>query len=363
MVASALAVAGLATTTTVAAASATQTTLSVSKTNVYVGQADVFTVTLKSGTKVLSKPVTVYHYLNGKRYNDITAYTTLTFVQKWTTPGVRAYYASFAGDSAYAASTSSKSTVTVTGTALSTQVTSSGLHIFENGHAPTTMSTTYTFSGGLSAGTKRIPNAAVMLQISSNNKHWSNQAATTTNAAGDYALPLTLNMSYMWTKVVDNVTYAANTPPYTYYFRTWYSGSSQYPPAFSPTVKEPSKKYIGLWWHPMSDFFAGILVNPNSTMNKTEMLKLNETTVNCAVDTIVSGTEATAPNPCIHVAYYLDGKLIPSGTYCPARNDIEGIAYLNVSTLSVGYHTLTAVYAGNSTYYPSYLESAFNVVS
>ena len=92
---------------------ATQLTLTASNVTPTVNKSIVFTATLKSGTTAISEPITIYHYLNGIRYNDITAYTTLAFAQKWTSPGVRTYYASFAGSGAYAASTSSKVTITV----------------------------------------------------------------------------------------------------------------------------------------------------------------------------------------------------------------------------------------------------------
>jgi len=110
--ASALTVAGLATTTTAAAASPTQITLTASNTAPIVNQSVTFKATLTSGGKPISERITVYHYLNGKRYTDKTGYTTLTFATKFTTPGVRLYYATFAGNGAYKASTSSKVTVT-----------------------------------------------------------------------------------------------------------------------------------------------------------------------------------------------------------------------------------------------------------
>jgi len=113
MAASALTVAGLATATTVAGASATQMTLTASNYAPIVNQPVTFKATLTSGGKAIPERITIYHYLNGKRYNDITAYSTLTFAVKFTTPGIRMYYATFAGNGAYKASTSSKVTVTV----------------------------------------------------------------------------------------------------------------------------------------------------------------------------------------------------------------------------------------------------------
>jgi hypothetical protein len=80
----------------------------------------------------------------------------------------------------------------------------------------------YTFYGGLGKSpniSPRISNAKVTLQVSPDDVHWKNAWVTKTNAAGDYAFHLTLK------------------PGHTYYFRTYYAGSSTYREAFSPTVK------------------------------------------------------------------------------------------------------------------------------
>jgi len=81
----------------------------------------------------------------------------------------------------------------------------------------------YTFYGALGVGTDkspRIPNAKITLLVSSDNAHWRIAwASTKTNAAGDYAFHLTLKQGH------------------TYYFRTYYAGSSTYREAFSPIVK------------------------------------------------------------------------------------------------------------------------------
>ncbi len=92
----------------------TSVTLTASNTTPVVNQSVTFKATLTpAGGTPIPEPVTIYHYLNGVRYNDITAYSTLTFVTKFTTPGVRTYYATFAGTSAYQASTSPVVTITV----------------------------------------------------------------------------------------------------------------------------------------------------------------------------------------------------------------------------------------------------------
>jgi hypothetical protein len=69
----------------------------------------------------------------------------------------------------------------------------------------------YTLYGALGAGSAqspRITGAPIALQVSTDDSHWNNAALTTTNAAGDYTL------------------YLALTPGHTYYFRTYYPGST-----------------------------------------------------------------------------------------------------------------------------------------
>ena len=71
----------------------------------------------------------------------------------------------------------------------------------------------------------------------------------------------------------------------------------------------------------------------------------------------------TPPSPCIHIAFYLDGGLIPSTDLCGNPNNMQGETTINMSSLSLGHHTLSATYAGNTTYYPASLTSGFNAVS
>jgi hypothetical protein len=61
---------------------------------------------LKDGNTPIPREVTFYHTLNGVRYNDKTAFSTLTVPVSFTSPGIRYYYASFAGDENYLGSTS-----------------------------------------------------------------------------------------------------------------------------------------------------------------------------------------------------------------------------------------------------------------
>jgi hypothetical protein len=97
----------------------TQLTLSASATTPTVGQSVTFTATLKSGsTPLSSKPVNIYHYVNGVRYDDVTNKNTdangqVTATASFGYAGRRTYYATFAGDSSDKASTSSVLTVNV----------------------------------------------------------------------------------------------------------------------------------------------------------------------------------------------------------------------------------------------------------
>ncbi|MEI7827071.1 MAG: Ig-like domain-containing protein, partial [Euryarchaeota archaeon] len=102
----------------VGSGSPTQVTLSPSTTTPTVNQQVTFTANLKSGTTSLAnKPVTIYHYLNGVKYTDTTKTTNangqITLTQTFSSTGPRTYYATFAGDTSYAASTSSVVTLNV----------------------------------------------------------------------------------------------------------------------------------------------------------------------------------------------------------------------------------------------------------
>ena len=104
----------------------TNVTLTPSTTTPAVNQSVTFTATLSWWNPATSqwvavtasgKPIQIWHTLNGVRYNDTTIYTnasgTATFTQKWTSAGTRYYYATFAGDTWYNASTSTVLAITV----------------------------------------------------------------------------------------------------------------------------------------------------------------------------------------------------------------------------------------------------------
>jgi thiol-disulfide isomerase/thioredoxin len=88
----------------------TTTVLTASTTTPAINDKVTFTATLKGTTPLSGKSVTIYHYLNNVRYDDVTKTTDangqITLTQTFGSAGQRPYYATFAGDSAYASSTS-----------------------------------------------------------------------------------------------------------------------------------------------------------------------------------------------------------------------------------------------------------------
>jgi len=78
----------------------------VDNSNPKIGQTVTFTAEVIANGKAIPVPITIYHYLNGVKYTDVTAYSTLKFPQKFTSTAIRPYYMAFAGDSTHAASSS-----------------------------------------------------------------------------------------------------------------------------------------------------------------------------------------------------------------------------------------------------------------
>jgi C1A family cysteine protease len=71
-----------------------------------VGQLVTFTAEVIANGKAIPVPVTIYHYLNGVKYVDKFAYSTLTFQTTFESAAPRPYYVSFAGNSTYGSSSS-----------------------------------------------------------------------------------------------------------------------------------------------------------------------------------------------------------------------------------------------------------------
>ena len=91
----------------------TTTTITASDTTPVVNQQVTFTVTLKAGTTLLSKPVHLWCTFNGVRYERGTVNTVngvYTFAGPFSAKGQVIYHADFAGDGTYA---TSSGTVTV----------------------------------------------------------------------------------------------------------------------------------------------------------------------------------------------------------------------------------------------------------
>ncbi len=75
-----------------------------------VNEPVTFTARLSGASGMLAnKPITIYHYFNNVRYNDVVNKLTdglggVSVTVQFTSPGVRDYYATFAGETTYAAS-------------------------------------------------------------------------------------------------------------------------------------------------------------------------------------------------------------------------------------------------------------------
>jgi len=170
-----------------AAAQSTALTLKPSTTTINVNQKATFTATLKSGTTPLSgKSVTIYHYLNNVRYTDTTKTTNtagqITLTQTFGSAGQRTYYATFTGDSSYAAKTSSVVTINV-GSG-STTITLSA-----STTAPT-VGQPVTFTATLKSGTMLLYSKSVTIYHYLNGVRYTDTTAIT-NTAGQITLTQT----------------------------------------------------------------------------------------------------------------------------------------------------------------------------
>jgi len=300
----------------------TSLTLSASNTSPAVSQSDTFTATLKDATTPISEPVTIYHYLNGVRYNDTTGYSTLTFATKWTTPGTRTYYASFAGDSSYQASTSSAVTVNVisvktsASSAVTVNVTSvtnlkTGLTIAAPASA--LMKQNFTINGTLSASALGIGNATITMQRSTDNATWTNVTTNVTNTPGGYQF--------------SNNETVANT----YYYRTAYDGNATYGNATSTTVNVNVTK--------MSTALTLTASNATPAINH----KVNFTV------TLTSGSQ-TLSSKSVTIYDLLNGVRYNDTTNV---TNAKGQITLITSWASAGTRTYYASFAGDSSYLAS----------
>ncbi len=197
-----------------AAAQPTALTFKASTTTPKVGQSVTFTATLKSGTTPLTgKSVTIYHYLNNVRYTD-TAKTTntagqITLTQTFSSAGQRTYYATFAGDSSYAAKTSSVVTINV-GSGSTTITLSPST-------ATPTVGQSVTFTATLKSGTMLLYGKYVTIYHYLGSTRYTDTTKTT-NANGQITLTQTFS----------------STGPRTYY--ATFAGGSFYTSSTSSVV-------------------------------------------------------------------------------------------------------------------------------
>ncbi len=161
--------------------------LSASTTAPTVKQSVTFTATLKSGsTDLSSKSVTIYHYLNGVRYNDAAKATNangqITLTTSFGSAGKRTYYATFAGDSSYQASTSSVVTVNVK----ADPEPQPSVTLTASTTAPT-VKQSVTFTATLKSGSTDLSSKSVTIYHYLNGVRY-NDAAKATNANGQITL-------------------------------------------------------------------------------------------------------------------------------------------------------------------------------
>jgi C1A family cysteine protease len=166
---------------------ATALTLTASTTTPAVNQSVTFNATLtSSGAALPSESVTIYHYLNNVRYNDTTNTTNttgqITVTTSFGSPGQRTYYATFAGDSSYQATTSTVVTVNVTNvTKMQTTITLTA------SNSTPAVNQQVTFNATLSNGTTPLSGENVTIYHYLNNVRY-NDTTNTTNATGQITL-------------------------------------------------------------------------------------------------------------------------------------------------------------------------------
>jgi len=134
----------------VSAATATTTMIDVSNTAPRLNEPVTFTAWLSPNyvmaPGLVNKPATIYHTFNGVRYDDVINKLTdsngqATVAVSFTSTGVRTYYATFAGDSQYAGSTSDVVTVTV---GIETEIDLTASKTTANVNEPVTFTATLT---------------------------------------------------------------------------------------------------------------------------------------------------------------------------------------------------------------------------
>jgi hypothetical protein len=295
---------------------ATTTGLSASPAGAVVGEKVVFGATLKAGTTALAgKPVTIYHMFEGVRYNDVTANTDATggvmFTQVFNTAGVRTYYASFAGDSTYATSTSAAVSVTITGSKPVDSVLT-----MSTGIEHPLVGELVTFVMTLKAGTTALANKPIKVA----------------HSFGD------------WTGVDATVmTNSAGTATYTQTF-------------YSPGVRTFSARFEGDASYAASTS-AAVFVTVSNPVVVNTVLSITASNTNPFVGDLVDVTVKLVDaggkllaNKSVKIEHELCSEVYVDATKI---TDANGLAKISQAFGSRGLRTYFAKFAGDSAYNPS----------
>ncbi|MFZ0926693.1 MAG: carboxypeptidase-like regulatory domain-containing protein [Halobacteriota archaeon] len=303
--------------TTVGAAT-TETTLSVTNSAPAVGQSVTFTATLISGATPISGPVTIYHYLNGIRYNDTTKYTTFNFPESFGSNGTRSYYATFAGNSTYLTSTSRVVTINVGATQNSTQITASVDKPTVNTTEPFNITGNLTNSSG--AG---IPYQTIHLDRWNGAAYVSTGVTNTTDAGGNFTL-----------------TYSESTAG-TYKYEASFTGFASYSASNSTPITVTVRNRIGTQLSISSSAVSGKVASGQRFT---------------LYGTLTNGTGGGIPNAPVNLQYSLDTKTWSSASSQPTttgngtNGSTNGYYLFYGSVTGQGLYYFRSVYAGNVTY-------------
>ena len=294
------------------ASSSSQTTtteLKASTTTPAINERVTFTATLKGTSALPNKPVTIYHYLNNVRYDDFTGTTNangqLTLTQTFSSAGQRPYYATFAGDSAYASSTSSAVNINVASS--SSQTTTTELKASTTTPA---INERVTFTATLK-GTSALPNKPVTIYHYLNNVRYDDFTGTT-NANGQLTLTQTFS--------------SAGQRPYYATF----AGDSAYASSTSSAVN----------------------INVASSSSQTTTTELKASTTTPAINERVTftatlkGTSAL-PNKPVTIYHYLNNVRYDDFT---GTTNANGQLTLTQTFSSAGQRPYYATFAGDSAY-------------